>query len=78
MGRIRPRKLAQLNQVLVKKRKDYIRGILDAANLIDDMYSSSSTHHYLLGDCLLLKLNLLRKGQVRKNHRRIRIAKETP
>ncbi len=67
MGRRQPRMIGQLNQAIVKRMPHYVRGLLDAANLIDEMYSSSSTHKYLLGDCLLLKLNLLRKTQVRIN-----------
>jgi len=65
----KPRTLSDLNPH-VRANKKYIEGLLDATQLIDEMYSSVSTHKYLLGDCVLLKLNLINKRQVRVNKRR--------
>jgi hypothetical protein len=50
---------------------DWANGFLDACNMLDEMYSSSSTHPYLLGDCLLLKRGYLTKRQVRRNPKRV-------
>lgn len=66
------RKLSDLNQHIVKRVPNWSAGVLDATQLLDDMYSSSATHKYLLGDCVLLKLNLITKRQVRVNARRIK------
>lgn len=53
---IKPRTVSQLNHVVAGRRADWVIGVLDAANMINEMYS-----------CLLFKLNLLKKSQVRKN-----------
>ena len=69
---MRARELKELNLVIVGQKPEYVRGFLEAAILLDDMYSSCSTHKYLLGDCLLAKVNLLnKKCRVRVNKRRV-------
>jgi hypothetical protein len=62
--------IKDLNQVLLKLYPEHTKGVLDACNLVNDMYSSITMecHKYLLGDCVLAKLNLLKKGKkIRKN-----------
>lgn len=57
-----------LNQRTLHLRREWSLGMLEAANLINEMYSNSTIHLYAIGDCLLGKLNLLRKGsKVRRN-----------
>ena len=51
-------------------KSDYERGVRAAAS-IADQYNSSSSHHYRLGDCILGKLNMLKKQKIRKNKERI-------
>lgn len=41
-------------------------GVCLAAELASE-YDRSSTHPYRLGDCILAKMNLLKKGKIRKN-----------
>ena len=72
MRRIKSREIRMLNQEIVKRRPEWVQGLLDAASIIDETYSSSSTHKYLIGDCLLFKFNLLRREQVRNNPKRAR------
>ena len=70
---MRRRELKELNLTLVRLKPDYVRGFLQAVTLLDEMYSSCSTHPYLLGDCLLAKVNLLGKGRkIRRNSKRIK------
>jgi len=70
---MRHRQLHELNITLVKRDLKWATGALEAAALVDEMYSSVSTHKYLLGDCVLLKLNLLGKGRrARINPKRIK------
>lgn len=65
---MRPRMVKELNQYIVKRNPEYVRGFLEATILLDEMYSSSSTHLYLLGDCLLWKVNLLGgRNRIRRN-----------
>lgn len=65
---LRSRRLDELNPVLVKRKPQWAQGVLDAANMLDSMFSRSSTHPYSLGDCLLSKVNLLAsRCRVRKN-----------
>jgi hypothetical protein len=72
---IKSRTVGQLNHAVAGKRAGWVIGVLDAANMINEMYSSCTTHQCLLGDCLLFKLNLLKKSQVRKNpYARLRTA----
>ena len=66
----KPRALDTLNLALITRHRQWAQGVLDAAALVDEMYSGCSTHKYLLGDCILLKLNLITKRQVRVNKRR--------
>lgn len=46
------------------------------AACISNQYNSSTTHPYMLGDCILLKLNMLDKKHVRRNIQRLRLPKE--
>lgn len=63
---IKPIEASQLNSVNFLRDGSWKQGVLDACNLVNEMYSSSSTHPYLIGDCILAKLNLLKK-KPRKN-----------
>jgi len=57
-----------LNRVLLKRNPEYAKGFLDACNLINEMYSGVAHHKYLIGDCALSKVNLIRGGKrIRKN-----------
>lgn len=41
--------------------------LMDFANMVNAMYGATSLHSHLIGDCVLAKLNMLRKGKrVRK------------
>ena len=64
----RRRKTASINEKSTLARA-YRAGAIAAADHASS-YDSSSTHDYLLGDCILGKMNL-RKGKPRKNHRRL-------
>lgn len=65
---IRPRELSEIKNLSSDNQNMWVQGILDACSLIDSMYSRQVNHEYLLGDCILGKLNLLKKGKiVRKN-----------
>lgn len=64
------RVLEDLNQHLITKggRTGWADGALAAANLAGEMYNQSSSHPYDLADCILGKLNLLKKGKrIRRN-----------
>ena len=64
------RSLGDLNEHMVCNggRTGWADGALDAANLAGEMYNQSSGHPYDLTDCILGKLNLLKKGKrIRKN-----------
>ena len=64
------RSLEDLNQHLVSQggRAGWADGALAAANLAGEMYNQSSSHPHDLADCILGKLNLLKKGKrVRRN-----------
>lgn len=59
--------IRDLNPTLLSMGFERAKGMLDLANLVNAMYARSSTHPYLIGDCALAKLNMLRK---RKRPRR--------
>ena len=64
------RSLEDLNPHLVNQggRTGWADGALAAANLAGEMYNQSSNHPYDLADCILGKLNLLKKGtRIRRN-----------
>ena len=45
--------------------------------LLDEMYSSVSTHPYLLGDCLLWKVNLLSgRNRIRRNPKALDLSRK--
>jgi len=44
-----------------------IDGIKLACNYLDETYSKSNKHKYMLGDCILAKFNLLKPEKVREN-----------
>ena len=44
----------------------WANGVLVAADLAEQ-YNGATAHPYRLGDCILLKLNLITKPMVRKN-----------
>lgn len=71
MKAIKPRKIQDL-QVQAHKAESHdiawVQGVLDACNMLDDLYSGCQAHPNLLGDCILAKLNLLSpKAKIRKN-----------
>jgi len=68
----KPRTLDNLNPWIAARKPNWAQGMLDAAQLVDEMYSGTTTHKYLLGDCILLKCNLITKRQVRVNKRRLK------
>ena len=71
---MRARTRAEMRSVGPSFPSGWSQGVLDAVTLVDEMYSSCSTHRYLLGDCVLAKLNLLLPGKrVRINPRRIKV-----
>jgi hypothetical protein len=49
------------------KTKDYWEGFKAACEIIDDMYARSNTHPYMQGDCVMAKMNLFKKEDIRKN-----------
>lgn len=64
-------------EALVRNNKRYSteefkRGVKFAAE-IADTYNSSTTHKFMLGDCIMLKLNMLSRKKVRRNKNRIRV-----
>lgn len=58
-----------LNQTLAKKNPDRALAMLDFANLVNSMYGNlAQPHTHLIGDCVLGKLNMLRRGKrIRRN-----------
>lgn len=69
-----PRALSpkDLNPFIMKNTDDdrWALGVLNACNMMNEMYASSLIHPYLPGDCILAKLNLLKRGKkVRINRR---------
>lgn len=50
-------------------RQAYRRGVKHAADLASG-YNGTSSHPYDLGDCILGKLNMLPKSQLRRNTRK--------
>jgi len=66
---MRPIKISDLNRAIVKRWGiDRSQGFLDACNIVNEMYSRSSTHPHLIGDCVLAKINLIRSNKrIRKN-----------
>lgn len=60
--------LKDLNPKIFKRRPEWALGMLDAANLINDMYSSCILNEYLIGDCILAKMGVLKPGKkIRRN-----------
>lgn len=55
---IRPRELKEIQHE--HSGSVYAQGFLDACNMLDEMYSSQSSHKYMMGDCILAKRNLLK------------------
>lgn len=49
----------------------WVKGILDACNMMNDRFEKECTALYLPGDLILFKLNLITKKQLRKNEQRI-------
>ncbi|MGD0485106.1 MAG: hypothetical protein ABSB58_10740 [Gemmatimonadales bacterium] len=52
--------------VAMGKSAPWAFGVMAAADLADG-YNGCTTHPWRLGDCILLKLNLITKPMVRKN-----------
>lgn len=51
--------------------KDFKQGVLMAAAVADD-YNGSSTHKHRLGDCIAMKLNVVKRKRPRLNKKRIK------
>lgn len=49
-------------------------GVKAAADVAND-YNSSSTHSYMLGDCILAKLNQIGNRKLRKNKKKLKVSK---
>jgi hypothetical protein len=49
---------------------EFKRGVLAAAAVADD-YNGGSTHKYRLGDCIAMKLNVVRGNRPRLNKKRV-------
>ena len=59
---LRPRRFEELNAAAFCNRSPaWASGVLAAANLAGEMYNASSTHGYDITDCILGKLNLIRR-----------------
>jgi hypothetical protein len=68
MRRLRSLNLSDVNRTLLRRQGVYVLGVLDAANLANELYASSSSHPFAIGDCILAKLNLLHpKMKPRRN-----------
>lgn len=50
--------------------REFKRGVLAAAGFADD-YNGSTIHLYRLGDCIAIKLNVVRREKPRRNKKRI-------
>ena len=59
-----------LNPVLLKKNPERAEGMLALANLANEMYAKSSNHPYLIGDCLLANVNLLKIGKKPRSNKK--------
>lgn len=55
--------ILDLNRTMVIKNPVRAVALMDMANLINGMYSKSSSHPFLIGDCALHKINLLKHGK---------------
>lgn len=69
---LRARTMAELNQRLVtqnRARTEWASGVLAACNMVNEYRAANG--EYALGDCILLKLNLINKRQVRKARPRL-------
>ena len=53
-----------------KYQEYFEKGVKLAADIADD-YNSSSIHPYMLGDCIMCKLNITGAKNPRKNSRRL-------
>lgn len=69
----KPFQLKDLNQTLVKRNPVRTEAMMDTCNFVNEAWFTTSTHRWLIGDCILLKFNLIKKKQVRVNKRRIEI-----
>ncbi len=61
---MKPRTYEDLNPVLRNADLSKTAGFLTAANIVNDM--GATCNGYAAGDCMLFKLNYLKKRQVRK------------
>jgi len=64
---VKPRLLKDVNKALVQTMPARATGILDACNIANEiMESSTPSDEFLIGDRVMLKLNLITKRQMRK------------
>ena len=50
-----------------QRERDHLRGMEDVLSLVEE-WDAQVQHPWRLSDCLRLKLNLINKRQMRKNH----------
>lgn len=69
---MKPRTLDDITTAMLENKGTvFMAGFLQATNLLDEMFASAQSHKFLLGDCLLWKLNYLKQNRrVRPNKRR--------
>jgi hypothetical protein len=59
--------------LLSKVSDRFEEGFKLACDMVNEMYSASSTHPYMLGDCLLAKRNQISKEEIRKNPSKVSV-----
>lgn len=65
-------KARRLAKMIDREKKDHVKkGMITACTLVDNIYAGNSNHKYLIGECVLAKLNVLRRKKPRINHKRI-------
>lgn len=67
----RKRALKLWSETMALNNENYRKGLRDAADIADH-YNRSTTHKYMLGDCILAKLNRLQAIRGRKKPRKIK------
>lgn len=67
---VKARTLSDLNRYIVKTKPNWVAGVLSASNMANEF--PVSNNGFLIGDCILAKLNLIKQRQMRK----LRMTKE--
>ena len=68
-----PRELteADVNPDLLRMNPEFVKGALAIANMINSNYAERDPHPYLIGDCAMAKLNLLKRGKSIRSRGRV-------